>query len=110
MMLRLLTLVVATLASFTASAAEHTVQMKNQGTNGIMVFEPAVLKVAVGDTVTFEPSDMGHNSQSNPSMSPAGASGRTGGINQRSQSRLIRCLRLQMPTTSGVSNGRGVSG
>ena len=83
MMLRLLTLVVATLASFTALAAEHTVQMKNQGSGGIMVFEPAVLKVAVGDTVTFEPSDMGHNSQSIPSMSPTGAGGWTGGINQK---------------------------
>lgn len=82
MMLRLLSAIIATMAAISATAAEHTVQMKNQGSTGIMVFEPAVLKVAVGDTVTFQPSDMGHNSQSIPSMSPAGAKGWTGGINQ----------------------------
>ena len=82
MMLRLLSAVIATMAAFSVTAAEHTVQMKNQGSTGIMIFEPAVLKVAVGDTVTFQPSDMGHNSQSIPSMSPAGAKGWTGGINQ----------------------------
>lgn len=82
MMLRLLSAVIATMAAFSVTAAEHTVQMKNQGSTGIMVFEPAVLRVAVGDTVTFQPSDMGHNSQSIPSMSPTGAKGWTGGINQ----------------------------
>ncbi len=82
MMLRLLSAIIATMAAISVTAAEHTVQMKNQGSTGIMVFEPAVLKVAVGDTVTFQPSDMGHNSQSIPSMSPAGAKGWTGGINQ----------------------------
>jgi len=82
MMLRILSAVIATMAAFSVTAAEHTVQMKNQGSTGIMVFEPAVLNVAVGDTVTFQPSDMGHNSQSIPSMSPAGAKGWTGGINQ----------------------------
>lgn len=81
-MLRLLSAIIATMAAISVTAAEHTVQMKNQGSTGIMVFEPAVLKVAVGDTVTFQPSDMGHNSQSIPSMSPAGAKGWTGGINQ----------------------------
>ena len=82
MMLRLLSAIIATMAAISVTAAEHTVEMKNQGSTGIMVFEPAVLKVAVGDTVTFQPSDMGHNSQSIPAMSPAGAKGWTGGINQ----------------------------
>ena len=43
------------------SAAEHEVKMLNSGTEGMMVFEPAVVKAAVGDTVKFIPTDMGHN-------------------------------------------------
>ncbi len=66
------------------NAAEYTVQMKNQGSDGqIMVFEPAVLKVAVGDTVHFEPVDIGHNSQSIPAMSPEGATGWLGMNSQK---------------------------
>jgi pseudoazurin len=56
-----------------AIAAEHTVQMKNSGADGIMVFEPGFLKVAVGDTVHFEPTDVGHNSESVAGLIPAGA-------------------------------------
>jgi pseudoazurin len=59
--------------SVLAIAAEHTVQMKNSGVDGIMVFEPGFLKVAVGDTVHFEPTDIGHNSESVAGLIPAGA-------------------------------------
>ena len=59
--------------SVLAMAAEHTVQMKNTGADGMMVFEPGFLKVAVGDTVHFEPTDVGHNSQSVAELIPAGA-------------------------------------
>ncbi|HEX5515445.1 MAG TPA: pseudoazurin [Gammaproteobacteria bacterium] len=45
-------------------AAEHTVKMRNNGADGMMVFEPAFLKVAPGDTVIFESTDPGHNSAS----------------------------------------------
>ena len=56
----------------TASAAEHVVQMLNQGASGPMVFEPDFLKVNVGDTVVFQPTQRGgHNSQS--SYVPDGA-------------------------------------
>jgi pseudoazurin len=65
-------LVLSTL-SVLAIAAEHTVQMKNSGVDGIMVFEPGFLKVAVGDTVHFEPTDVGHNSESVAGLIPAGA-------------------------------------
>ena len=44
-----------------AMAAEHTVKMLNRGEAGIFVFEPAYLQVEPGDTVTFEPTDKGHN-------------------------------------------------
>ena len=47
--------------------------MLNQGSGGVMVFEPAVLKVAVGDTVTFESTDAAHNSASLPGMIPENA-------------------------------------
>ena len=47
-----------------AFAAEHTVKMLNNGDGGMMIFEPAVLQVAVGDTVNFVATDMAHNSAS----------------------------------------------
>ena len=47
-----------------AFAAEHTVKMLNNGAGGMMIFEPAVLQVAVGDTVNFVATDMAHNSAS----------------------------------------------
>ena len=55
------------------SAEAYTVKMLNQGANGVMVFEPAFLKVNVGDTVTFESTDAAHNSASIPGMIPSGA-------------------------------------
>ena len=55
------------------SAEAYTVKMLNQGATGVMVFEPAFLKVNVGDTVTFESTDAAHNSASIPGMIPSGA-------------------------------------
>ena len=52
----------------------YTVKMLNQGATGVMVFEPAFLKINVGDTVTFESTDAAHNSASIPGMIPSGAS------------------------------------
>ena len=43
------------------SAAEHEVKMLNNGAEGMMVFEPSVLKAAAGDTVKFIATDVGHN-------------------------------------------------
>ena len=76
------TLVLSTLPIF-AIAAEHTVQMKNSGVDGIMVFEPGFLKVAVGDTVHFEPTDVGHNSESVAGLIPAGASSWKGDLGKK---------------------------
>jgi pseudoazurin len=45
----------------TVYAAKHEVKMLNNGKEGIMVFEPSTLKVAVGDTVKFVPTDAAHN-------------------------------------------------
>jgi pseudoazurin len=45
-------------------ATEHEVKMLNSGKDGMMVFEPGALKVAVGDTVKFVSTDAGHNTGS----------------------------------------------
>ncbi|MDO4641938.1 MAG: plastocyanin/azurin family copper-binding protein [Neisseria sp.] len=52
------------LASGGAFAANHEVKMLDNGPGGNMVFEPAFLKVAPGDTVTFKPVNTGHWVQS----------------------------------------------
>ncbi len=52
------------MTSFSIRAADHTVEMLNNGEQGVMVFSPGYLKVAPGDTVTFKPTDPAHNSQS----------------------------------------------
>ena len=54
-------------------AVNYDVKMLNQNASGVMVFEPAVLKINVGDTVTFKSIDAAHNSASIPGMIPAGA-------------------------------------
>jgi pseudoazurin len=56
-----------------ARAAEHEVRMLNVGESGIMVFEPALLRIASGDSVTFVPVDPGHNAESIRGMLPEGA-------------------------------------
>ena len=47
-----------------SEGSEHIVQMLNSGDGGQMIFEPAVLKVSLGDTVHFKATDMAHNSAS----------------------------------------------
>lgn len=66
---------VAILAAFagTAFAADFEVHMMNKGADGSMVFEPAFVKVNPGDTVTFVPTDKGHNVETIKDMIPDGA-------------------------------------
>lgn len=61
------------LAAGAASAADFEVHMLNKGKDGSMVFEPALTKVQPGDSVTFIPTDKGHNVESIKDMIPAGA-------------------------------------
>jgi pseudoazurin len=70
----------ALLAAGDALAAEHQVQMLNLGKEGPMVFEPAYLKVAVGDTVKFVAKDKTHNAES--VSVPAGATPFKGAIDE----------------------------
>ena len=60
-------------AIFPATAADVQVKMLNKGANGMMVFEPDLVKVQPGDTVTFVATDPGHDAQSVPGMLPEGA-------------------------------------
>ena len=56
-----------------AAAADFEVHMLNKGAEGAMVFEPAFVKVAPGDAVTFIPTDKGHNVETIKDMIPEGA-------------------------------------
>lgn len=63
-----------------SGAAEHKVRMMTSGPGGPMVYDPSVLKVQVGDTVTFVPAGLEHDSVS--IFTPTGAKTWKGKINQ----------------------------
>ena len=64
-------------------AADHQVKMVNKDSEGrVMQFEPAFLKIAAGDTVTFVATDKGHDSESIKDGVPEGAEGWKGKISQ----------------------------
>ena len=65
-----------------SEGSEHVVKMVNSGDGGQMIFEPAVIKVSVGDTIHFKATDMSHNSASVQGMVPNGASAWAGSMNQ----------------------------
>jgi pseudoazurin len=65
-----------------SQGSEHVVKMLNSGDGGQMIFEPAVLKVSLGDTVHFKATDMAHNSASMEGMIPEGAKKWAGVMNQ----------------------------
>lgn len=66
-----------------ASAKELQVKMLSKGAAGLMVFEPALVTVQPGDTVTFVPTEKSHNAESIAGMLPTGAEPFKGNINQR---------------------------
>ncbi|MDB5472974.1 MAG: pseudoazurin [Devosia sp.] len=68
--------------SLAVLAAEFEVQMLNKSEAGAMVFEPAFLQIAPGDTVKFVPSDKGHNAETIKDMLPEGAEPFKGKINE----------------------------
>lgn len=61
-----------------AFAKNYTVQELNSGTGGTFMFQPNYLHVNPGDTVTFEPTNPGHDSKSY--LVPAGAKGWAGTV------------------------------
>lgn len=69
-------LIAASLAALLLAPAAYAenfdVLMLNKGAEGAMVFEPAFVKAAVGDTVTFISTDKGHNAEGIKGMLPDG--------------------------------------
>ena len=72
-----LPLIAAAIALFSVvapvNAAEHVVEMLNKGEKGSMVFQPAFVRAAPGDTIKFVPTDKSHNAESIKDMIPDGA-------------------------------------
>ncbi len=71
--------IAAALLAFPALSAEIEVKMLNKGSDGqAMVFEPATVKAAVGDVISFVPVDKGHDAarrQGNASRGCCGLQG-----------------------------------
>ncbi|MGB4114671.1 MAG: pseudoazurin, partial [Yoonia sp.] len=65
-----------------ACAEDFEVKMLNRGEDGSMVFEPAFLQIAAGDTVKFIAEDRGHNAEAIPEMMPEGGTAFEGKINE----------------------------
>jgi pseudoazurin len=65
-----------------ANATEIEVKMLNHGPDGAMVFSPAFVKIAPGDSVHFVAADKGHNIESIPGMMPEGVTPSTGKMNE----------------------------
>ncbi|QBY01633.1 pseudoazurin [Rhodophyticola sp. CCM32] len=66
-------------------AGHHAVMMLNAAcgdTQTPNVFQPPILRVALGDVVTFVPTDTGHNTASRRGMIPEGAEPWNGGVNE----------------------------
>ena len=69
----LLAAVAALAINGAAAATEIEVKMLDKGTDGIMVFEPSLVKIEPGDTVRFVSVNKGHNAESIKGMLPADA-------------------------------------
>ena len=82
--LTMLAAVAATLAMASGTmAAEIEVKMLNKGTDGgLMVFEPAFVKIEPGDTVKFVATDKSHNAETIKGMLPDGAPTFLGKMNE----------------------------
>lgn len=77
---RILAAMVLFALSLPSMAEQHTIEMKNSGEDGSMVFEPGYLKVSPGDSVKFVATDQSHNSVS--VEVPDGADSWEGDINE----------------------------
>ena len=68
-----------------ATADHHVISMRNSArgdTNKVNVFEPQILRITAGDSITFLATDSGHNSASKKGMIPRGARHWNGGIDE----------------------------
>ena len=71
--LMLATAAVFVIGAGAAFAAEVEIKMLNKGAEGMMVFEPNLVRIAPGDTVKFIAADKGHNAETIKGMLPADA-------------------------------------
>ncbi len=100
-----------------AAAKEITVKMLNKGAEGAMVFEPAFIKAAPGDTVKFLATNPGHNAQTIPGMLPAGEAEQKGAMGKEFVLKVgkpgiygIKCLpHASMGMVAVVQAGNGPS-
>lgn len=84
-MIRTLTtsLALATILGTAAFAETFEVQMLNKSSDGDrMIFEPAFVQAAPGDTIKFIATDRGHNAETNKGMIPEGSEAFSGKINE----------------------------
>lgn len=65
--------VMLALAMSPALADTIDIKMLNKGEAGTMVFEPSLVQVNPGDTVTFVAADKGHNAETIKGLIPDGA-------------------------------------
>ncbi len=77
-----LLLITLLISNYHMYGANFEFKMLNQGQDGVMVFEPPLLKINAGDTVTFKATDAAHNSASIPGMIPNGASSWNGELSR----------------------------
>ena len=63
-------------------SADHTVEMLSSSNGEMMVFKPAVLKIAPGDSVTWKATNPGHNTASIAEMTPDASLEWNGKINE----------------------------
>lgn len=82
-----------------AFAGSYEVRMLNRSGTDTMVFEPAYLRIAPGDTVKFIATDKGHNAEIINGMIPDGAEPFQGKINEEIEVQLdvegfyaVKCL------------------
>jgi pseudoazurin len=78
----LLGAVAALALASSAVAAEIEVKMLDKGAEGMMVFEPALVKLEPGDSVKFVAVSKGHNVESIKGMIPTEAAPFAGKVNQ----------------------------
>lgn len=110
-------LLAASVIAAPACAREHQVRMLNQGKEGAMVFEPAVIKAMPGDTVKFLATNPGHNAQTIAGMLPDGEAEQKGAMGKEFVLSVnapgiygIKCLpHYSMGMVAVVQVGKGAS-
>jgi len=68
-----LSIVIGVLSASTDEAAKHRIQMLNKSGDKKYVFGQEITRIAVGDSIIFEPTDKGHNAVTIKGMLPVGA-------------------------------------